>query len=307
MAWVLNDAPGLPANAFGTLMGLANHADHQGRGAFIAQATLGRYARKTDRQIRRDLAELEELKLIRRGNQALVNHLPPMKRPIVWDLALELREPGDSDRTSTTGHGSPAGHARPVTDDRPDIYDRSYTAARPDVHVLQTVIEPTTEEKTSSSPVAAPRKRAARTPKPKAPADPETEARAALAKQIVQWWWEQLAIKPADGSRAFFAAGNAVAKLLAVGHEPKTVANAVRAIGSPITVPRLEQELNRVQRPAAAAKPATSDLRAAQGQEAVARLKQRIANGADPILGALTANAPQQPIALPGMFREIEQ
>lgn len=53
-------------------------------------------------------------------------------------------------------------------------------------------------------------------------------------------------------------------------------------------------------------RPATSDLRAAQGQEALARLKQRIADGADPFLGAITANAPQQPIALPAAFREIE-
>jgi hypothetical protein len=309
MAWVLNDAPGLPANAFGTLMGLANHADHEGRGARAAQATLGKYARKTDRQIRRDLTELEELGLIRRGDQRLVAHLPPMKRPIVWDLAMELRETVDSDRTPTTGHGSPAGHARPVTDVQPDTYDRSYTAARPDVHVRQTVLEPTTQEKTSSSPLAAPRKRAARTAKPDAPLDPETHQRATLAKQIIQWWWEQLPIKPAGGTRAFFASCNAVEKLLAVGHDPKSIANAARAVGSPITVPRLEQELNRVLRATAptAAKPATSDLRAAQGQEALARLKQRIANGQDPLLGALNGTpASQQPVALPGAFREIE-
>ena len=274
MAWVLNDAPGLPANAFGVLMGLANHADHKGLGAFIAQAALGKYARKTDRQIRRDLADLENLGLIRRGDQRLVAHLPPAKRPIVWDLAMERRESVDSDRTPTTGHGSPTGHARPVADDRPDTHDRSYTAARPDAHVRQTVIEPSTE-KTSSSPVTAPRKRAARTAKPQAVPDPETQARAALAKQIVQWWWEQLAIKPAGGTRAFFAAINAVEKVLAVGHEAKSIANAARTIGSPITVPRLEQELNRTLRNSAvaAAKPSTTDARVS---EAVA-LAQRFA------------------------------
>lgn len=182
MAWVLNDAPGLPANAFGTLMGLANHADHQGRGAFIAQATLGRYARKTDRQVRRDLADLEKLGLIRRGNQALVNHLPPMKRPIVWDLALERRETGDSDRTPTTGHGSPAGRVRPVIDDRPDTYDRSYTVGRPDVDVLQTVIEPTTPTAEVRSGSTGARKRAA-------PSSRGTRIAAdfCLTKEMVEW------------------------------------------------------------------------------------------------------------------------
>lgn len=56
---------------------------------------------------------------------------------------------------------------------------------------------------------------------------------------------------------------------------------------------------------AAQQRPATSDLRAAQGQEALGRLKQRIAAGQDPFLGAISSTTPQ-PIALPGIFREIE-
>jgi hypothetical protein len=291
MAWVLNDAPGLPANAFGTLMGLANHADHQGRGVFIAQATLSRYARKTDRQVRRDLAELEKLNLIRRGDQRLVAHLPPMKRPIVWDLALELRETVDSDRTPTTGHGSPAGHARPVTDVRPDIYDRSYTAARPDAHVLQTVIEPTTPtaEVRRGEGGTAPRKRA--TPPARGTRIPDDFR---LTREMVAWGEENFPNVNGEKETAkFIDHFRAATGTNAVKRDwPATWRNWIR---------RAEKDYPQsVGARAAAMTPATSDLRAAQAQASLQELKADLARG-----GPFPRNG--APIELsPAVFREIE-
>lgn len=115
MSWVLNDAPGLPAHAFGVLVGLANHADKHGRGAYPSQQTLADYARKSIRQVRRDLGDLKEAGLIREGDARIVAHLPADERPLVWDLAMELVRPG----TKRTGR------ARPAVDDRADVHDRA--------------------------------------------------------------------------------------------------------------------------------------------------------------------------------------
>lgn len=94
MAWVLDDAPDLPTHLFATLMGLANHAQKDGTAAYPSQATLAKYARKSERAVRNDLTELERLGLIRRGDQAAVSaNVPVDKRPIVWDLAMERKRP----------------------------------------------------------------------------------------------------------------------------------------------------------------------------------------------------------------------
>ncbi|MCK9929366.1 hypothetical protein MXD62_19640 [Frankia sp. Mgl5] len=91
MNWVLNDAPEVPASLAMTLMGLANHAGPDGRGAYPKVKTLARYARKTERSIAWDLDDLLDLGLIRMGEQELVDHLPEGKRPKVYTLALEKR------------------------------------------------------------------------------------------------------------------------------------------------------------------------------------------------------------------------
>jgi hypothetical protein len=112
MVWVLKDAPGLKPHLGMPLMGLANHADHEGKGAWPSQETLARYCRKTSRGIRKDLAQLEEDGLIRRGNQLLVAHIPADERPVVWDLTIERttkeRNCGAAPNVqSDTGNGTP--------------------------------------------------------------------------------------------------------------------------------------------------------------------------------------------------------
>lgn len=91
MNWVLLYAPAVPASLAMTLMGLANHADPDGRGAYPKVPTLALYARKTPRSVAWDIDDLLELGLIREGDQRLVEHLPEGKRPKVYDLVLEKR------------------------------------------------------------------------------------------------------------------------------------------------------------------------------------------------------------------------
>lgn len=130
------------------LLGLANHADQLGRGAFPSQATLAKYAQCSVRSVRRKLDGLEAAGVIRRGDQRLVDHRRPDQRPIVWDLDLgymldptntpQLPQADQDDpqngAESTTGQPDrPSGpvdnHAQrqdtvsPRSDERPDTPD----------------------------------------------------------------------------------------------------------------------------------------------------------------------------------------
>lgn len=144
MNWVLEDAPDLPAHCFGVLMALASKANEDGTAARPGQKWLAERARKSDRQVRSDLAKLEELKLIRRGDQSLVAHLPADERPIVWDLAIERiksREmnpkDGERDRKRTSGRKPASARNEEAeegntgsADQRESERDRKRTSAR---------------------------------------------------------------------------------------------------------------------------------------------------------------------------------
>lgn len=106
LAWAFQRAPGVKKHLVSTLLLLANLADERGRGAHPTQEVLAWCTRKTDRAVRDDLTALEEAGLIRRGDQRMVAHLPPDRRPVVWDLAMELdRGPRPEE--------APSGLARP--------------------------------------------------------------------------------------------------------------------------------------------------------------------------------------------------
>ncbi|MEU5426904.1 helix-turn-helix domain-containing protein [Streptomyces olivoreticuli] len=94
MKWAIEQAPPMPAQLVATLAGLANHADAKGRGAYPSLAKLAAYTCKAERSVRRDLRQLEDLGLIRHGDPAKVAHLPPDRRPEVYDLAMERVVPG---------------------------------------------------------------------------------------------------------------------------------------------------------------------------------------------------------------------
>lgn len=164
MSWMMNDAPGLKPHWFGTLSGLANHADETGRGARPSQATLSWYARKDERNVREDLRALEAAGLIRKGDQRMVAHLPPDKRPIVWDLALELtrgprpepKRPGRPPRKRADADVPPippetGGRTDPPGCEHPPVSDLGFSenggmqgVKRGDASVRQTSQEPKT-------------------------------------------------------------------------------------------------------------------------------------------------------------------
>ena len=110
MNWVLEEAPDLPAHCFGVLMALASKAREDGTAAYAGQPWLAIRTRKTTRQVRSDLAKLEELKLIRRGDQSIAAHIPADERPVVWDLAIErvggLRERKQTSARKRTSAGN---------------------------------------------------------------------------------------------------------------------------------------------------------------------------------------------------------
>ena len=83
IGWVLRDAPGVPSQCVSVLIGLAEHADKRGRGAYPSAGTLAKYTRKSERQVRYDLSLLAEAKLIRLGDQSEVAKYPVNRRPVV--------------------------------------------------------------------------------------------------------------------------------------------------------------------------------------------------------------------------------
>ena len=95
ISWALNDAA-IPADRRDAsslaivLVGLANHADPQGRNAFPAVATLVRYTRLSPRSVQYALRGLADLGLITPSDPEIVAaHLKRAdRRPNGWDLAI---------------------------------------------------------------------------------------------------------------------------------------------------------------------------------------------------------------------------
>ena len=88
-SWALRDAPvGGDMTARMLLMVLAEFANPDGRGAYPSVETMSKLMRKSERTVRANLAKLEDMGVIRRGDQRLVDHLRGGYRPVVWDLAM---------------------------------------------------------------------------------------------------------------------------------------------------------------------------------------------------------------------------
>jgi helix-turn-helix protein len=153
MKWAIEYAPPMPSQLVPVLTGLAYHADSKGRGAYPSVARLAAYACKSERSVRRDLRDLEELKLIRRGDQSKAAHLSADKRPEVYDLATEVKVPdgraGSDDRTRAsartlassrergraTREAKKASSANGSTPERGDVDVRADADVPPDVDV----------------------------------------------------------------------------------------------------------------------------------------------------------------------------
>jgi hypothetical protein len=120
IAWALVQAPDVPPECVSLLIGLANHADSRGRGAYAGQKLLAEYARKSDRSVRNDLGKLQQRGLIRLGDQALAGHIAADCRPVVYDLALERKQASARKHTSARQQASAATSDRLTEPQPPD-------------------------------------------------------------------------------------------------------------------------------------------------------------------------------------------
>jgi Helix-turn-helix domain len=97
ISWALNEAP-IPTDRRDAsslamvLVGLANHADPDGRNAFPSNATLIRYTRLSERSVRSILRELASLELIHPSDPGIVAAYISRadRRPNGYDLNLSL-------------------------------------------------------------------------------------------------------------------------------------------------------------------------------------------------------------------------
>lgn len=145
VSWALEDAVGLdpvtggevdvPAQCVAVLVALANRAGEDGRDAYPSVHRLAHAARKSERSVQRDLETLEELRIIRKGDQRAVFRFRPDRRPTVWDLAMERRRAPyrpkwetDRDEAATAGRGDAdvtpldGGHGVTPVTERGDVY-----------------------------------------------------------------------------------------------------------------------------------------------------------------------------------------
>lgn len=120
MSWALYEAPAGDPTGRLVLVHLAEHADPKGRGAFPSARTIAGDIEVSVRTIRRQLDDLEERDLIRRGDQQLVSHISADKRPVVWDLNMDLkRERGAKLTRRDVTPTAPRGRKRRDTDVTP--------------------------------------------------------------------------------------------------------------------------------------------------------------------------------------------
>jgi hypothetical protein len=105
--WALTSAP-IPRNRRDAsslavvLVGLANHADPDGRNAFPSLARLARYTRLSERSVRYALRALEELDLIRPSDPEIVAAYVKRadRRPNGYNLAIHNVDNSDDGRQS---------------------------------------------------------------------------------------------------------------------------------------------------------------------------------------------------------------
>lgn len=94
------------------LLAMADYAHPDGTGVYISIASLMAFTGKSESTVHRKVAWLEHQGLIRRGDQHLVDHIRPDRRPIVWDLAMDVPAIPVDDHLDESGHE--------VTDPVPD-------------------------------------------------------------------------------------------------------------------------------------------------------------------------------------------
>jgi hypothetical protein len=147
--WAFDDAPDVPARLISTLLAVARYADETGQNSYPAAATIAHLTRKSESQAKRDMAELVRLKLLTPGDQRVVKHIRPDRRPNIYDLPMPR---GASRRT-------PPGKPRGASGDRTGCMGLQ-NGVRPDApeEVLKT-----SRTRARANGAAAPRLRSDRT------------------------------------------------------------------------------------------------------------------------------------------------
>lgn len=117
VTWALKDAPVPDPLSHLVLIGLADHTDDDGRGAWPSVRKLAEYARCSERTVHARLRVLEEHGLIRRGDQGMLAHLPANRRPVVYDVTFGVQEmhtsrgAGDAGVNETASWGAQPGNS----------------------------------------------------------------------------------------------------------------------------------------------------------------------------------------------------
>ena len=148
--WALRRAPvGADASERLVLVYLADRADDEGRDAFPSIATLVEQSHLSRSTIKRILRRLEEQGLISRGDQLKVAHYRIDRRPVVWDLHVELtvddsreeRGPKMTPREESHDSAVSAGteHARVCNTHHPQPTQTTRTPTERGAAVLQSV------------------------------------------------------------------------------------------------------------------------------------------------------------------------
>lgn len=94
VAWALDDAP-CPTELLPVLFAIARRCNNDGTGSYQSKPTLMEKTGKSRDQVDADVKKLLALGLIRRGDQTILENskIPAGQRPVVYDVALEMRGP----------------------------------------------------------------------------------------------------------------------------------------------------------------------------------------------------------------------
>lgn len=91
--WVMRCAPrSIPSRTAWTLAVVASFTRPDGRGAHPSTREIATLARRSERQVQRDLDELAKHGMIAPGDERATRGLHAGHRPAVWDLAPEARD-----------------------------------------------------------------------------------------------------------------------------------------------------------------------------------------------------------------------
>jgi hypothetical protein len=124
MVWALDSARVDDPGQLLVLIALAERADDEGRNAWPGKAWLADRARCSTRTVQRHLQALRAQGLIVEGDQRLVDHLRPDRRPTVYDLVIT---PGDNLTPRPDACGKPADEETPLTPREPERGDTDDT------------------------------------------------------------------------------------------------------------------------------------------------------------------------------------